>query len=343
MKVDQVALKAPTEEILLKAKNGMPMLLLNVLGIVVSIVLFVLGILRMGDPNTSTLGGWFMGIAIFYWCFPVWLLFAGLKVIHPNEALVMTLFGKYVGTLKGAGFYFVNPFMVAAPVPKGGSDLAMNPDSDMDLTTGAKKAQAAVTKKRLSLKTMALSNNKQKVNDKLGNPIIISIVVIWRIEDTAKAMFDVDNFSEYLSIQSDSALRNIVRLYPYDATDDEDANEKSLRGSSLEVSQKLAEEIQSKVDVAGIEILEAKITHLAYAPEIAAAMLQRQQASAIVDARQLIVEGAVGMVEMAIEKLNEQDVVELDEERKAAMVSNLMVVLCGNRDAQPIVNSGSLY
>ncbi|MDT2758024.1 SPFH domain-containing protein [Enterococcus asini] len=343
MKVDQVALKAPTEEILLKAKSGMPMLLLNVLGIVVSIVLFVLGILRMGNPNTATLGGWFMGIAIFYWCLPVWLLFSGLKVIHPNEALVMTLFGKYVGTLKGAGFYFVNPFMVAAPVPKGSSDLAMNPDNDMDLTTGAKKAQAAVTKKRLSLKTMALSNNKQKVNDKLGNPIIISIVVIWRIEDTAKAMFDVDNFSEYLSIQSDSALRNIVRLYPYDATDDEDANEKSLRGSSLEVSQKLAEEIQSKVDVAGIEILEAKITHLAYAPEIAAAMLQRQQASAIVDARQLIVEGAVGMVEMAIEKLNEQDVVELDEERKAAMVSNLMVVLCGNRDAQPIVNSGSLY
>lgn len=190
---------------------------------------------------------------------------------------------------------------------------------------------------------MALSNNKQKVNDKLGNPIMISIVVIWRIQDTAKAMFDVDNFVDYLSIQSDSALRNIVRLYPYDATDDEDANEKSLRGSSLEVSARLAEEIQSKVNVAGIEILEAKITHLAYAPEIAAAMLQRQQAAAIVDARQLIVEGAVGMVEMAIEKLNEKDVVDLDEERKAAMVSNLMVVLCGNRDAQPIVNSGSLY
>ncbi|WP_270598848.1 SPFH domain-containing protein [Enterococcus asini] len=343
MNENKVALKTPTEEILLQAKSGMPVLLLNLLGIVLSIVLFVLGIFRLDNPDTVVAGGWMMAIGIFYWCLPVWLLFAGLKVIHPNEALVMTLFGKYVGTLKGAGFYFVNPFMVAAPVPKSSGDLLGIQESDMELAAGAKKAQATVAKKRLSLKTMALSNNKQKVNDKLGNPIIISIVVIWRIEDTAKAMFDVDNFSEYLSIQSDSALRNIVRLYPYDATDDEDANEKSLRGSSLEVSQKLAEEIQSKVDVAGIEILEAKITHLAYAPEIAAAMLQRQQASAIVDARQLIVEGAVGMVEMAIEKLNEQSVVDLDEERKAAMVSNLMVVLCGNRDAQPIVNSGSLY
>lgn len=343
MSEQKVALKAPTEERVLQAKSGMSMLFLNLLGIVLSIVLFVFGIFRVGDPNTATLGGWFMGIAIFYWCLPVWLLFAGLKVVHPNEALVMTLFGKYVGTLKGAGFYFVNPFMVAAPVPKSAREHLTNSENEGDLAISGKKAQAAVSKKRLSLKTMALSNNKQKVNDKLGNPIIISIVVIWRIEDTAKAMFDVDNFSEYLSIQSDSALRNIVRLYPYDATDDEDANEKSLRGSSLEVSQKLAEEIQSKVDVAGIEILEAKITHLAYAPEIAAAMLQRQQASAIVDARQLIVEGAVGMVEMAIEMLNEQSVVELDEERKAAMVSNLMVVLCGNRDAQPIVNSGSLY
>jgi regulator of protease activity HflC (stomatin/prohibitin superfamily) len=264
-------------------------------------------------------------------------------VIHPNEALVMTLFGKYVGTLKGAGFYFVNPFMVAAPVPVGSVRDVATQDTEAAPLAGAKKNNVSLTKKRLSLKTMALSNDKQKVNDKLGNPIIISIVVIWHVRDTAKAMFDVDNFVDYLSIQSDSALRNIVRLYPYDSTDDEDANEKSLRGSSLEVSGKLAAEIQSKVDVAGIEIVEAKITHLAYAPEIAAAMLQRQQASAIVDARQLIVEGAVGMVEMAIEKLNENSVVELDEERKAAMVSNLMVVLCGNRDAQPVVNSGSLY
>lgn len=339
---EKIVNQPATEETLLKAKNGMPMLLLNLAFIVVSIVTFIWGVIHIDQQQT--LAGILMGVAIFYWCLPVWLLFAGLRVVHPNEALVMTLFGKYVGTLKGAGFYFVNPFMTAAPVPKAShSELAAGGELETESVTSGKKNNPALVKKRLSLKTMALSNNKQKVNDKLGNPIIISIVVIWRVADTAKAIFDVDNFVDYLSIQSDSALRNIVRLYPYDATDDEDANEKSLRGSSMEVSQKLAEEIQSKVDVAGIEIIEAKITHLAYAPEIAAAMLQRQQASAIVDARQLIVEGAVGMVEMAIEKLNEQSVVELDEERKAAMVSNLMVVLCGNRDAQPVVNSGSLY
>jgi regulator of protease activity HflC (stomatin/prohibitin superfamily) len=179
------------------------------------------------------------------------------------------------------------------------------------------------------------------VNDALGNPIIIGIVVIWKVVNTAKAAFNVDNYVEYLSIQCDSALRNIVRTYPYDASDDE--GEKSLRGSSLEVAAKLKTAIQDKVDIAGIEVLEARITHLSYAPEIAAAMLQRQQASAIIAARQMIVEGAVGMVEMALQQLSENNVVDLDEERKAAMVSNLLVVLCGNKDAQPIVNSGSIY
>lgn len=196
-------------------------------------------------------------------------------------------------------------------------------------------------RKKISLKTMTLNNDKQKINDALGNPVIIGIVVIWRVVNTTKAVFNVDNYTEYLSIQCDSALRNIVRLYPYDTFGDD--NEKTLRGSSQEIAERLKEEIQSKVDIAGLEILEARITHLAYAPEIAAAMLQRQQASAIIDARQMIVEGAVGMVEMALEKLNENDIVQLDEERKAAMVSNLLVVLCGNRDAQPVVNSGSLY
>lgn len=195
---------------------------------------------------------------------------------------------------------------------------------------------------------MTLNNEKQKINDELGNPIIIGIVVIWRVVNTAKAVFNVDNYREYLSIQCDSALRDVVRTYPYDISNhsgenDESKNEKSLRGSSQEVAQKLKEDIQSRVEIAGLEVIEARITHLAYAPEIAAAMLQRQQASAIIDARQMIVEGAVGMVEMALNKLNENDVVTLDEERKAAMVSNLLVVLCGNKDAQPIVNSGSLY
>ncbi|MBL1230595.1 SPFH domain-containing protein [Enterococcus sp. BWB1-3] len=334
--------KVPSTEIELKARNGMPFLLLNILGIILSIALFIFGIVYL-EKESFVLGGMMLGLAIFYWCLPMILLFAGLKVIRPNESMVMTLFGRYIGTLKGEGFYFVNPFTTAIPVPVNLSN--QDGVNILEQETAAAKgaaAQRAVTKK-LSLKTMALSNNKQKVNDQQGNPIIISIVVIWRVADTAKAMFDVDNFVEYLSIQCDSALRNIVRLYPYDAADNEDANEKSLRGSSQEISTKLSEEIQSKVEVAGLEILEARITHLAYAPEIAAAMLQRQQASAIVDARQLIVEGAVGMVEMALKELNAQGIVDLDEERKAAMVSNLLVVLCGNRDAQPVVNSGSLY
>jgi regulator of protease activity HflC (stomatin/prohibitin superfamily) len=191
---------------------------------------------------------------------------------------------------------------------------------------------------------MTLNNDKQKINDLLGNPIIIGIVVIWRVINTAKAVFNVDNYTEFLSIQCDSALRNIVRLYPYDITgDSDDDNEKSLRGSSQEIAENLKQEIQSKVEIAGLEIMEARITHLAYAPEIAAAMLQRQQAAAIIDARAMIVDGAVGMVEMALSRLSEKEVVQLDEERKAAMVSNLLVVLCGNKDAQPIVNSGSLY
>ena len=196
---------------------------------------------------------------------------------------------------------------------------------------------------------MTLNNNRQKINDCLGNPVEIGIAVMWRVTDTAKAVFNVDNYKEYLSLQCDSALRNIVRIYPYDVAENVDttgdgiADEGSLRGSSEVVASRIRDEIQGKVKDAGIEIIEARITYLAYAPEIAAVMLQRQQASAIIDARKMIVDGAVGMVEMALDRLNENGVVELDEERKAAMVSNLLVVLCANHDAQPVVNSGSLY
>ena len=203
--------------------------------------------------------------------------------------------------------------------------------------------------KKISLKMMTLNNSRQKINDCLGNPVEIGIAVIWRVTDTAKAVFNVDNYKEYLSLQCDSALRNVVRVYPYDVapnvdtTGDGVADEGSLRGSSEVVAARIRDEIQKNVAEAGIEVVEARITYLAYAPEIAAVMLQRQQASAIIDARKMIVDGAVGMVEMALERLNENKVVELDDERKAAMVSNLLVVLCGNRDAQPVVNSGSLY
>ena len=204
-------------------------------------------------------------------------------------------------------------------------------------------------KKKLSLKIMTLNNNRQKINDCLGNPVEIGIAVMWRVVDTAKAVFNVDNYKEYLSLQCDTALRNIVRIYPYDVapnvdtTGDGIADEGSLRGSSEVVAARIRDEIQKRVDEAGLEIVEARITYLAYAPEIAAVMLQRQQASAVIDARKMIVDGAVGMVEMALDRLSQNGVVELDEERKAAMVSNLLVVLCGNRDAQPVVNSGSLY
>ena len=210
-------------------------------------------------------------------------------------------------------------------------------------------ASAETTGKKISLKVMTLSNSRQKINDCLGNPIEIGIAVTWRVVDTAKAVFDVDNYKEYLSLQCDSALRNIVRIYPYDVSPNVDttgdgvADEGSLRGSSELVAERIRNEIQLKVADAGLEIIEARITYLAYAPEIAAVMLQRQQASAIIDARKMIVDGAVGMVEMALSRLNEKQIVELDEERKAAMVSNLLVVLCGSHDAQPVVNSGSLY
>jgi regulator of protease activity HflC (stomatin/prohibitin superfamily) len=275
------------------------------------------------------------------------LLLAGLKVLKLNEALVLTLFGEYHGTLRGPGFFFVNPFAAGFNPSSGSATTAAFAIAEQMAQTGSgaqDKAQKVMQfNKKISLKTMTLNNDKQKINDQLGNPIIIGIVVIWKVVNTVKAVFNVDNYTEFLSIQCDSALRNIVRLYPYDITGGDADNEKSLRGSSQEIAENLKQEIQSKVDIAGLEILEARITHLAYAPEIAAAMLQRQQAAAVIDARTMIVDGAVGMVEMALSRLSEKGLVQLDEERKAAMVSNLLVVLCGNKEAQPIVNSGSLY
>ncbi|MDD4768020.1 MAG: SPFH domain-containing protein, partial [Desulfotomaculaceae bacterium] len=248
------------------------------------------------------------------------------------------------GTLRGEGFFFVNPFVVAVNPAAAQASSGTAVSIEKNQSGGKPSTQGVNVKipsKKISLKSMTLNNETQKINDELGNPIIIGIVVIWKVVNTAKAVFNVDNYVEYLSIQCDSALRNIVRLYPYDAPLED--GEKSLRGSSQEVADKIKEELQSRVDVAGLEILEARITHLAYAPEIAAAMLQRQQASAIIAARQMIVEGAVGMVEMALSKLNDNNIVQLDEERKAAMVSNLLVVLCANKDPQPVVNSGTIY
>ena len=331
-----------TEKTLNNRKNGMVVLLLLVLVYVASVVLFIFGISYDILPLTLISCVWF----VFGWIF-----FLGLKVLKPQEALVLTLFGKYVGTLKNSGFYFVNPFCTAVN-PAAGTKLNQSGDVKVlgaKQSSGGADASIDIPTKKISLKIMTLNNNRQKINDCLGNPVEIGIAVMWRVVDTAKAVFNVDNYKEYLSLQCDSALRNIVRIYPYDiapnvdTTGDGIADEGSLRGSSEVVAARIKDEIQDKVSEAGIEILEARITYLAYAPEIAAVMLQRQQASAIIDARKMIVDGAVGMVEMALERLSENRIVDLDDERKAAMVSNLLVVLCGNHDAQPVVNSGSLY
>lgn len=237
------------------------------------------------------------------------LSLAGLIIINPNESKALTLFGKYIGTVKTDGFYWVNPFTV---------------------------------KKRVSLKARNLNGHKMKVNDKLGNPIEIAAVVVWKISDTAKALFSVDNYTQYVEVQSEAAVRHLANLFAYDSFD-EDEPTITLKDGAEDVSQMLELELKVRLALAGIEVIEARITHLAYAPEIAAAMLQRQQATAVVAARKQLVEGAVGMVEMALERLSEKDIVQLDEERKAAMVSNLLVVLCGDKNVAPVVNAGTLY
>ena len=338
------------KEIVLNGKkNGMA----GLLGVIAIYILGVLGVLAFcAHPWGGRIVVLVLSIAVLALG---WIPLCGLKVLKPQEALVLTLFGKYLGTLKGEGFYFVNPFCSAVnPAAK----TRLNQSADVDGgKTGIQAALSAASQatgmeaasKKISLKIMTLNNARQKINDCLGNPVEIGIAVMWRVTDTAAAVFNVDNYKEYLSLQCDAALRNIVRIYPYDVapnvdtTGDGQADEGSLRGSSEVVAERIRDEIQARVAEAGLEILEARITYLAYAPEIAAVMLQREQASAIIDARKMIVEGAVGMVEMALDRLSENKTVELDEERKAAMVSNLLVVLCGNRDAQPVVNSGSLY
>ncbi len=331
------------EEKELKAKNGLAILILNIILMILSIVAIPVGaILCASKPPHYYifLGVMLIVFGILYLCVIDIIIFLGIKILKPNEALVLTLFGKYVGTLKEEGIFFVNPFCSAIN-PASESKQESSISTEVGNTGSVSVRTSKKMSKKISLKTMTLNNEKQKINDQLGNPIIIGIAVTWKITNTAKAVFHVDNYQEFLSIQCDSALRDIVRLYPYDVA--EGGDEKSLRGSSQEIAENLKKEIQQRVEIAGLTILEARITHLAYAPEIAAVMLQRQQASAIIDARKMIVEGAVGMVEMAISKLGEQNIVDLDEERKAQMVSNLLVVLCSNKDTQPVVNSGSIY
>ena len=338
------------EKKLENVRSGFAVLIGDILLLILALVGMIAGGI-MGEDLGIPFGWVILAISLIFFCFG-WIPLLGLRIIKPQEALVLTLFGKYIGTLKGEGFYAINPFCIAV---NPAANTKLNQSGDVT-TKRARVAGSDVEEvtvvyesKKISLKIMTLNNNRQKINDCLGNPVEIGIAVTWRIVDTAKAVFNVDNYKEYLSLQCDSALRNVVRIYPYDVapnvdtTGDGVADEGSLRGSSDVVADRIRKEIQERVHEAGIEVIEARITYLAYAPEIAAVMLQRQQASAIIDARKMIVDGAVGMVEMALTRLSENNTVTLDEERKAAMVSNLLVVLCGNRDAQPVVNSGSLY
>jgi len=335
------------EEIEMKGKSGAAVLIVTTILMVAALAIFILSAIAFGDGQTAGEIAAFV-ISGIYLAFIGWIPYCGLKVIKPNEALVLTLFGKYKGTLKKDGFFFVNPFCTAVnPAAKTANQQltgAMIGTIAASMgTAGASAGSEAMTgtSKKLSLKAMTLNNNKQKINDLDGNPIEGSIVVIWKIVDTAKAVFDVDNYVEFISTQADSTLRDIASLYPYDGSESEDG--KSLRRSSAEIAQCLKDELQERVEDAGLEVVEARITHLAYAPEIAAAMLQRQQAAAIIEARQKIVDGAVGMVEMALERITADGICDLDEERKAQMVSNLLVVLCSGKDTQPIVNSDSIY
>lgn len=317
--------------------KGMPIMLVNTLLLLVAIAAIVFGFIEQFNVPLIVAG--------FVYFIPALLLYNGLVILRPQEAVVLTLFGKYNGSVRGPGFFFVNPFSsefkseVGQPT-SGAANITSTATSGTDELS---KALASVGAKKISLKAKTLNNDKQRINDLLGNPVIIDTVVVWRIVDTAKAMFNVDNFIEFLSIQCDSSLRSIVSQYPYDLPRDGAGEEKCLRSASEEVVSRLKSNIQAKITFAGMEILDARITNLSYAPEIASAMLQRQQASAVVDAKQTIVDGAVDIVQMALKRLSEDNVVVLDEERKAAMVSNLLVVLCSNTEAQPVINSGSLY
>ena len=283
---------------------GLLILLVVVLGLAVPVLLFISGV-RLTDDNEPGGAVRLIGAAV---TMALWVLaLRGFFVVAPNEAQVLQLFGDYAGTAKVPGLRWANPFL---------------------------------TRKKISLRVRNFESSHLKVNDAEGNPIEIAAVVVWRVVETAEATFEVNDYENYVHVQSEAAVRNAATSYPYDSHQDHVI---SLRGSTSAVADHLKQEVQQRLQTAGVEVLEARISHLAYAPEIAASMLQRQQAGAIIAARQRIVEGAVGMVEMALEMLSRRDIVSLDNERKAAMVSNLLVVLCGDRSAQPVVNTGTIY
>ncbi|MCX7747033.1 MAG: SPFH domain-containing protein [Clostridia bacterium] len=296
------------QEKVVQVYSGAKMIVLDLLLFIIGPLMFIYGVANSTVEGNETLSvlSIISGIVVFVvWCF----FTPGFFILQPNEAAALVLFGEYKGTVKKSGWYWANPFY---------------------------------SKKKISLRSRNLNGEKLKVNDEMGNPIEIAAVVVWRVENTYEALFDVENYNDYVRTQSESALRHLAGLYPYDISED-DTKHLSLRGSTDEVADALKKELQERLGKAGVVVEEARLSHLAYAPEIAASMLQRQQAAAIIAARQKIVEGAVGMVQMALNKLSEDQIVELDEERKAAMVSNLLVVLCGERSTQPVINAGTLH
>ncbi len=329
------------EEKRLKTKNGFGILFLLLLVFLLASAGCVFGGISI-DKGSIVLGGVLLGLSslvlvVDLVCVP------GLKIIKPNEALVLSLFGKYYGTIYESGFHYVNPFCTAIYPKKRDDDAAVKV---ADSKKNGQDLMAVSIQKKISTKLSTFVNGAQKVNDKLGNPIEVGAIVIWKVVNATKAVINIDNYIEYLSNQTDSIIRNVARLYPYDDMDDSednDAEELTLRGSSSLIAEQMKKELADKVEEAGIEIVDVRINQIAYAPEIAAAMLQRQQAVAIIAARRKIVEGAVSMVEMALDQLKANSVVDLDEERKAQMVSNLLVVLCGNKEANPVLNAGSIY
>lgn len=322
-----------SRENVVRAASGATMLVVNLSLLIGGIVLLVLGIQAMAKPRADfhifVLLGPFLHVTGIF-------MLLGHFTLQPNEARVLILFGGYRGTVRDSGFHWANPFYsrTRARMPiASGSDANAAHNAHRVLGYHAHSS-------KISLRARNFISEKLKVNDKRGNPVEIAAVVVWRVEDTARAAFDVDDFESYVQIQSESAIRHIASLYSYDRSHDE---ELTLRGSADEVAQALERELRARLEKAGVAVDEARLTHLAYAPEIAQAMLRRQQAEAVIDARQKIVHGAVSMVDMALRELSDKAVVEMDEERKAAMVSNLLVVLCAESNVTPVVNTGTLY
>lgn len=327
----------------LRPMSGIIILLVGIIGIIASIANIAINVVSLIIEKEflgvdGSIGMILLMILTIVICI---FLLVGLVTVKPNEAVVLTLFGKYHGTIKKNGLFFVNPFAT-----KFNPLAEAQKKSMLEVSTKDENTSTLSINKNISVKINTLNNAHQKVNDVQGNPVIIGSVVVWQVEDPTKAVFNVENYFEYLSIQCDAIMRNVTRIYPYDIVDGEDSdaeNNMTLRGSSSEIAEVMQQKLQAKVENAGLKILEVKITHIAYAEEIAASMLKRQQATATIAAREKIVEGAVSMVQMALDKLEEDSIVILDDERKAAMVSNLLVVLCGDKEATPIVNSGSIY